>query len=70
MSVTTHYIVSGMTCTHCVTSVTEEVLAVVGVNEVDVDLASGALVVTSDVELPFELIAVAVDEAGYSVLTA
>ena len=59
-----------MTCQHCVTSGSEEVSAVVGVIDGDVDLDSGALTVASDAELPFELIQAAVDEAGYTVTAA
>jgi len=70
MSVTNEYIVSGMHCQHCVSSVTEEVSAVTGVIDVRVDLASGQLIVTSDAEIPFESIEAAVDEAGYSVAAA
>jgi copper chaperone CopZ len=70
MSVTTEYLVSGMHCHHCVSSVTDEVSTVSGVTDVKVDLDSGQLIVISDTELPFESIEAAVDEAGYSVLTA
>ena len=70
MSVTSEYSVSGMHCHHCVSSVTEEVSTVSGVTDVKVDLDSGQLIVISDTELPFESIEAAVDEAGYSVLTA
>lgn len=70
MSVTTEYLVSGMHCHHCVSSVTEEVSTVSGVTDVKVDLDSGQLIVISDTELPFESIEAAVDEAGYSVLSA
>ena len=70
MSVTREYLVSGMHCNHCVSSVTEEVSAVSGVTDVKVDLGSGQLVVVSDAEVPFENIEAAVDEAGYSVATA
>ena len=59
-----------MHCHHCVSSVTEEVSTVSGVTDVKVDLDSGQLIVISDTELPFESIEAAVDEAGYSVLTA
>ena len=59
-----------MHCHHCVSSVTEEVSAVSGVTDVRVDLDSGQLIVISDTELPFESIEAAVDEAGYSVVTA
>ncbi|MEA5153371.1 heavy-metal-associated domain-containing protein [Raineyella sp.] len=67
---TTAYTVSGMSCGHCVNSVTEEVSGVAGVTAVDVDLESGRMVVTSDAEVAFEAIAAAVDEAGYSVVPA
>ena len=70
MSVTREYVVTGMHCQHCVGSVTEEVAAVSGVTGIQVDLDSGQLVVISDVEIPFENIEAAVDEAGYSVATA
>lgn len=59
------YTVEGMTCEHCVRSVTEEVLEVPGVTDVAVDLASGALVVTSAQPLADSAVADAVDEAGY-----
>lgn len=70
MTVTQHYVVAGMTCTHCVSSVTEEVGALIGVTDVNVDLASGSLTVTSDAEIDFAEIEAAVDEAGYTVLAA
>ena len=67
MSVTSEYVVSGMHCQHCVSSVTEEVSAVSGVTDVKVDLNSGQLMVISDSEIPFDSIEAAVDEAGYAV---
>lgn len=70
MSVTSEYVVSGMHCQHCVSSVTEEVAAVSGVTDVMVDLNSGQLIVISDGEIPFQSIETAVDEAGYRVATA
>jgi copper chaperone len=70
MSVTREYVVSGMHCQHCASSVTEEVTAVSGVSDVKVDVDSGQLIVTSDAEIPFEHIEAAVDEAGYRVATA
>ena len=45
---TTSYVVTGMTCDHCVHAVTEEVSALDGVEDVAVDLDSGQLTVTSD----------------------
>lgn len=63
------YTVTGMTCEHCVASVTEEVGEVDGVRNVRVDLASGAVTVTSDAELTNDAVRSAVEEAGYT-LTA
>jgi copper chaperone len=70
MPVTREYVVTGMHCHHCVSSVTEEVSAVSGVTDVKVDLDRGQLIVTSDAEVPFYSIEAAVDEAGYSVAAA
>jgi copper chaperone len=60
------YTVVGMTCDHCVRSVTEEVDAIEGVTTVDVDLTTGALAVTSDRVVTRECVADAVTEAGYA----
>ena len=62
---TSTYTVTGMTCGHCVSAVTEEVSAVPGVTAVDVDLASGRLTVTSDTPVDDDAVRAAVDEAGY-----
>ena len=64
---TSTYTVSGMTCGHCVSSVTEEVSAVPGVTAVDVDLASGSLTVTSQPSVDDAAVRAAVEEAGYQV---
>jgi copper chaperone CopZ len=66
MSVNTTYQVAGMTCGHCVQAVTAELAALPGVHEVDVDLPTGAVTVTSDAPLPIDEVRTAVDEAGYS----
>lgn len=65
MSETTTFTVTGMTCGHCVASVTEEVSEVRGVTAVDVDLASGRMTVTSEGNLDEALVRAAVAEAGY-----
>jgi copper chaperone len=70
MSVTAEYVVSGMHCHHCVSSITEEVSAVSGVTDVKVDLDRGQLIVISETEIPFSSIEAAVDEAGYRVATS
>lgn len=60
-----HFTVVGMTCGHCVRSVTEEVSEIPGVTEVAVDLESGRLTVSSDQPLSDDAVRAAVDEAGY-----
>ena len=62
---TSTYRVEGMTCGHCVSAVTQEISALPGVYDVDVDLATGQVTVSSDREMPHEEISAAVDEAGY-----
>jgi copper ion binding protein len=64
-AVTSTYTVTGMSCEHCVRAVTEEVSAIAGVRDVEVDLASGRVSVTSERELTRSEVAEAVDEAGY-----
>lgn len=66
MPVTSTFHVEGMTCGHCVSSVEEEVSAIPGVAQVDVDLETGRLVVTSDEPVPADAVQAAVDEAGYA----
>jgi copper ion binding protein len=58
--------VTGMTCEHCVASVTEEVSELPGVRAVDVVLADGSLTVTSDAALADDDVRRAVEEAGYA----
>ncbi|WP_433786863.1 heavy-metal-associated domain-containing protein [Actinomycetospora sp. CA-101289] len=65
MSRTNTYTVTGMTCDHCVASVREEVGEVPGVSDVDVDLASGRVLVTSESPLDDAAVRAAVEEAGY-----
>ena len=64
------YTVAGMTCGHCVSSVTEEVTELAGVTDVQVDLASGRLVVTAGQELGTDAVRAAVEEAGYTMVEA
>ena len=66
MSETRSYTVAGMTCGHCVTSVTEEVESVPGVDRVDVVLETGDLTVTGAAPLDDSAVRAAVEEAGYS----
>ncbi len=63
---TTTFVVTGMTCAHCVSSVSEEIHEIPGVDGVRVDLDSGRVVVTSRGPLDGGLVQAAVEEAGYS----
>lgn len=67
MSETATYTVLGMTCAHCVASVTEEVQEIPSVDNVDVVLASGALTITSSDPVDDAAVKAAVQEAGYQV---
>jgi copper chaperone CopZ len=68
MTPTPHqYVVEGMTCERCKASVTEEVSEVAGVQDVQVDLPTGRLVVTG--EVADDAVRAAVDEAGYRVVS-
>ncbi|WP_448006235.1 heavy-metal-associated domain-containing protein [Agromyces bauzanensis] len=63
------YLVDGMTCSHCVSSVTEELTAVDGVQQVAVDLRPGAasvVTVTSSGPISDDAVRAAVEEAGYT----
>jgi copper chaperone CopZ len=62
---TSTYTVSGMTCGHCISAVTEELTRLPGVHDVQVELPTGLVTVTSDGPLPIDEVRVAVDEAGY-----
>lgn len=63
--VETKIVVRGMTCGHCVASVTEELSALGGVDDVAVDLASGTVVIQAQDTLPAAEVRRAVVEAGY-----
>jgi copper chaperone CopZ len=62
------YIVTGMTCGHCASSVTEEVHSIVGVQHVDVDLPTGKVIVTSAAPVDTDRVRAAVAEAGYQLV--
>jgi copper chaperone CopZ len=64
----TTFTVTGMTCAHCQRAITQEITAVDGVESVDVDLATGTVVVTAGRPVDRADIAVAVDEAGYALI--
>ena len=64
---TTTYRVAGMTCEHCVGAVRDELTALPGVRDVEVELdpeGISTLRVTADEPLPEEDVSAALDEAG------
>ena len=65
MSQTSTYTVTDMTCGHCVSSVTEEVQEIPGVENVDVVLETGAVTITSAGPIDGAAVRAAVEEAGY-----
>jgi copper chaperone CopZ len=65
MSTTQNYTVNGMTCGHCVASVTEEVQEIPGVENVEVVLETGSLTVTSTDPIDDGAVRTAVEDAGY-----
>lgn len=71
MSTTSTVAVTGMTCSHCVRAVTDELSMLPGVIGVTVDLIADGVspvTVTSDGPLDPEQVAAAVDEAGYALV--
>ncbi|MBD8608428.1 heavy-metal-associated domain-containing protein [Aeromicrobium sp. CFBP 8757] len=63
------YRVTGMTCGHCVTAVTEELTTLPDVTSVTVDLTAGGtsdVTVESGAPLDRQDVVRAVDEAGYA----
>lgn len=60
---TATYLVTGMTCGHCVAAVTKEIEAIVGVEHVEVQLDPGQAIVTGEVSE--DAVRAAVEEAGY-----
>jgi copper chaperone len=62
---TIEFQVEGMSCQHCVASVTKAIHEHDGAAQVQVDLASGRVAVEST--QPAETLKAAIDEAGYTV---
>lgn len=61
--------IEGMTCGHCVMSVTKELEKVPGAANVQVDLASASAHLTTDGSVTDAQLAEAVDEAGYKLIS-
>ncbi|EEH63234.1 heavy metal-associated domain protein [Gleimia coleocanis DSM 15436] len=66
--------IRGLTCGHCVASVTEEISEIAGVTTVNVELNAGkeavsVATVEADAEVSEAAFADAVDEAGYELVS-
>lgn len=68
IGVTTVYKVSGMTCGHCESSVSQEISALGGVTAVQAVAKTSEVTVTSAAPLDEEAVRAAVDEAGYQLV--
>lgn len=64
------YTVRGMTCDHCARSVTEEIGKIDEVEQVSVDLPTGAVTVSSNGSVDTAAVRAAVDEAGYELVSS
>lgn len=65
---TNTYTVTGMSCTGCVASVSEEIGELDGVTDVSVELTTGAVTLTSSRPLDESQVRGAVEEAGYQLV--
>lgn len=66
--ITNEYMVTGMTCEHCVGAVSGALRALPGVDGVEVDLISGRVTVVSAAPVDRGVVASAVAEAGYQLV--
>jgi copper chaperone CopZ len=64
------YIVSGMTCGSCAGKVTNQVEQIPGIIDVDVDLATGGITLTSENPVSDDTVQQAVEQAGYRLATS
>ncbi|MGH9156875.1 MAG: heavy-metal-associated domain-containing protein [Acidimicrobiales bacterium] len=64
---TTTYLVDGMTCAHCVASVTDAIQTLDGVTGVTVDLDTGTVTVVAADQPDDGAVRTAVTEAGYEI---
>ncbi|NIH80846.1 heavy-metal-associated domain-containing protein [Amycolatopsis viridis] len=61
------YTVEGMTCSGCMNKVTSAVTGVAGITDVDVDIATGEVTVTSDAPIDDQQVQAAITGAGYRI---
>jgi copper chaperone CopZ len=73
MATTRTVSVEGMTCNHCVGSVSKELMALSGVTNVAVDLEPTGLsrvTISADADIPESDLSEAISEAGYQMVGA
>ena len=66
----TTYVVEGMTCGSWAGKVTDRVEQIPGVTDVDVDIATGGVTLTTDAPVSDETVKQAIEEIGYKVAAA
>ena len=62
------FAVTGMTCGHCEMAVAAELSKLEGVTRVAVDVVTGTVITESVETLPIDVVAAAVDAAGYELV--
>lgn len=60
--------IEGMMCEHCVKHVEEALMDIKGVESVIVSLEEGTVIIRTEGEIPEDILAEAIDEAGYSLI--
>ena len=63
------YLVTGMTCGSCAGKVTSHVEQIPGIIDVDVDLATGGVTLTSENSVSDDAVRQAIEQAGYQLTT-
>ena len=61
------FTVPDVSCEHCVSAITKELTRIDGVSDVDVDLATKKVTVTSSDSVPEQQIREGIDEAGFDI---
>jgi copper chaperone len=64
------YKVAGMTCGHCVSSVTAAISALDGIEHVDVDLGTGLVTLKAKHAVSEKTVAAAIVDAGYELASS
>ena len=65
--VTKQFRVPDVSCEHCVNAITNELTAIEGVHDVQVDLEAKIVTVQADAAVSDESIVAGLDEAGYDI---